>query len=73
MHRTTIYLPEELRRSIKEAVKSRGESEASFIREALERAVSSLPAPRPRLPLFSSGDSRLAEHVDEALAGFGTT
>lgn len=73
MHRTTIYLPEELRRSIKEAVKTRGESEASFIRGALERAVSNLPAPRPRLPLFASGDSRLAEHVDDALAGFGTT
>jgi hypothetical protein len=29
------------------------------------------PASRPQLPLFASGDTTLAERVDEALAGFG--
>lgn len=72
MHRTTIYLPDDLRRAIKDAVKERGDSEASFIRGAIERAVASVRAPRPHLPLFSSGDRTLAEHVDEALVDFGT-
>jgi len=32
----------------------------------------SLDPPKPRLPLFASGDSTLAERVDEELAeGFG--
>jgi Arc/MetJ-type ribon-helix-helix transcriptional regulator len=73
MHRTTVYLPEEVRRAIKEAVRSRGVSEASFIRGAIERAIADAAPPRPRLPLFSSGDETLAERVDEALSDFGAT
>jgi hypothetical protein len=71
MHRTTVYLPDDLRRAIKEVARSEEESEATFIRRALERAVSDARPPRPRLPLFSSGDESLADNVDEALTGFG--
>ncbi len=50
---------------------AKGQSEAELIREAL-RAATTLGAPqRPRLPLFESGKPRLAERVEEALAGFG--
>jgi Arc/MetJ-type ribon-helix-helix transcriptional regulator len=71
MRRTTVYLPDELKRAIERVARGEDESEASFIRRALEKAVDEAQRPQPRLPLFSSGDSRLAEHVDEALAGFG--
>jgi hypothetical protein len=73
MHRTTIYLPDDLRRAVKRAVRDRGASEAAFIRGAIERAVAEVEPPRPRLPLFSSSDETLAERVDEALSGFGSS
>ena len=71
MRKTTLYLPDELKRAVERAAKTEGTSEASFLRRALERAVEEAPAPKPRLPLFSSGKPRLAERVDEALDGFG--
>ena len=70
MQKTTVYVPEELKRSLAQAAAARGCSEAELIREAL-RAVTAGSAPRPRLPLFESRKPRLAERVDEALAGFG--
>ncbi len=46
-------------------------SEAELIREGIERLIADEP-PRPRAPLFSSGDPTLAERVDEELRkGFG--
>jgi hypothetical protein len=71
MRKTTIYLPDELKRAIERAAEDQGSSEASFVREVLERAVAETKPPKPRLPLFTSGDRTLAEHVDEALEGFG--
>jgi hypothetical protein len=73
MRKTTVYLPDELKRAIKRAVSNVGGSEATFVRAALERAVAEVRPPRPRLPLFSSKDKTLAERVDEALEGFGAT
>jgi hypothetical protein len=71
MRRTTIYLPDDLKRDIERLADAVTETEASFIRRAIERAVKETAPPRPRLPLFSSGQPRLAERVDEALRGFG--
>jgi hypothetical protein len=71
MRKTTIYLPDELKRALERAAAGEGGSEATFIRKALERAVADARPPRPKLPLFSSGDETLLERVDEALAGFG--
>ena len=71
MIKTTIYLPESLKRQLQRLAKRSGRSEAQLIRDAVEQAVKEQPAPRPRLPLFASSDPTLAEHVDEALAGFG--
>jgi hypothetical protein len=71
MRKTTIYLPDQLKRALEKAAESAGSSEATFVRQALERAVAEARPPRPRLPLFSSNDPRLAENVDDALAGFG--
>jgi hypothetical protein len=71
MHKTTLYLTDDLKRGLSRAAERRGCSEAALIREALRTVVDTTEAPRPRLPLFASGDRTLAERVDEALEGFG--
>jgi len=71
MIKTTVYLPESLKRQLQQLAKRLGRSEAQLIRDAIEQAVRDQPSPRPRLPLFTSNDRNLAEHVDDALAGFG--
>ena len=71
MERTTVYFPADLKRAVARAAAAQGRSEAELIRAALRAAVTGGAAPQPRLPLFASGKPRLAERVDEALAGFG--
>jgi plasmid stability protein len=72
MRRTTIYLPDELKAALERTAAAQGTSEAEVIRSALAAATSEQAHPRPRLPLFESGDPTLAERVDDELAaGFG--
>ena len=71
MNKTTVYIPDELKRSLARAAAARGCSEAELIREALRALTERAPPPRPRLPLFASRKPRLAERSDEELAGFG--
>jgi Ribbon-helix-helix protein, copG family len=71
MKKTTVYLPEELKAALERAAAAQGCSEADLIRRAICDLTQSLELPRPRLPLFASGDPTLAERVDEELAGFG--
>jgi plasmid stability protein len=71
MEKTTVYLPDDLKRALARAAEVLRCSEAEFIREAIRRATSGVTPPRPRLPLFKSGKRGLAERVDEALRGFG--
>jgi hypothetical protein len=71
MVRTTVYLPDALKRRLEEAAERSGESEAEIVRRGVEAAVGEMTARRPRIPLFRSGDPTLAERADEALAGFG--
>jgi hypothetical protein len=71
MRRTTVYLPDGLKRDMARASARAGLSEAEFIRQAVARAVNAGAPPAPKLPLFRSGAPTLAERVDEALAGFG--
>lgn len=73
MRKTTVYLPEDLKARLERVAGERNRSEADIIREALERFTADQVRPRPRLPLFESGQPELAETVDEALAGFGET
>ena len=56
---------------LRRLAEERRTSEAELIRAALTRFVESDTPPRPKLPLFRSSDPTLAEHVDEALTGFG--
>ena len=71
MKRTTVYVPADLKRALTRRAAAQGQSEAELIRAALRAAITGGLAPRPRLPLFASGKPRLAERVDQALAGFG--
>jgi hypothetical protein len=66
-----VYLPEDLKRRLAQAAHQHGRPEAELIRAAIERLLADESSPRPTLPLFHSGDPALAEHVDEAMAGFG--
>ncbi|KAF0241317.1 MAG: hypothetical protein FD180_4509 [Planctomycetota bacterium] len=71
MFRTTLYLPDDLKRALERTARARGCSEAVVVREALRQFTSVVTSPRPKLPLFTSARGNLAEHVDEALRGFG--
>ena len=64
--KTTIYLPDELRESVKSEAKRRGCSEAQVIRDAISNAV---VRPRPRAGVLDA--EPMADRVDELLAGFG--
>lgn len=71
MKKTTIYLPDELKRRVEFAAKQQGRSEADVIRDAIEAAVKP-KAPEPKIPLIKLRRTNIAERVDELLAeGFG--
>ena len=69
MIKTTIYLPEKLKRQVKRAAARKKCSEAEIIREAIEAAMRREFPPEPRIPLFEEGlgDPTIAERVDELL------
>jgi len=67
MHRTTVYIPNDLRARVKRVAEEQGRSEADVIRAALTE-YTSRERPRPRAPLFSVEP---IEDFDEALRGFG--
>ena len=71
MQKTTVYLPDELKRALAELAARRGQSEADIVREALSALTTAEGPPRPRLPLFRSSKPSLAERVDVRLKGFG--
>jgi hypothetical protein len=70
VHRTTIYLPDDLKAELTRAAHEEGRTEADLVREGLERLLHARE-PEPRLPLFASGKPDLAGNVDKLLAGFG--
>jgi plasmid stability protein len=71
MVKTTVYLPEDLKRSLRRMAAASGRSEADLIRDAIAAKVEAADRSRPRGQLFASGDRSLSERVDEDLAGFG--
>jgi plasmid stability protein len=72
MERSTIYLDPELKRRLREAAARRGVTEASVLREALEKYLAAERRPGVR-PVGKSRDGGVAGRVDEALEelGFG--
>jgi plasmid stability protein len=71
MTKTTVYLPEDVKRALTRLAATSGRSEASLIRDALDSLVRTAQPPRPRGGLWESGDASLAERAEEALSGFG--
>ncbi len=71
MQKTTVYLPDELKRALAELAVRKGTSEAELVREALSALTAAEGPPLLRLPLFRSGRPSLAERADEHLKGFG--
>lgn len=71
MEKTTVYLPDELKRALRRAARSTGRSEADLIREGIGLVAGTHRVAEPKLPLFESGQPELAERVDELLGGFG--
>jgi plasmid stability protein len=68
MKRTTVYLPDDLKVALERTAAAQGRSQAEIVRRALAAATADHEHPRPRLPLFDSGDPTLAERVDTELA-----
>lgn len=71
MEKTTVYLPDNLKRALRRAARSSGRSEADLIREGIGMVTGTHRIAEPRLPLFESGQPDLAGRVDEHLEGFG--
>ena len=71
MEKTTVYLPDELKRALRRAAKATGRSEADLIREGIGTVVGTHRIAVAKLPLLASGQPDLAERADEYLAGFG--
>lgn len=69
MAKTTLYLPDELKRAIELEARRTSSSEAEVVRRALSRSLLT-ERPRPRGGLFT-GQEPIAERVDELLEGFG--
>ncbi len=67
MLKTTVYVPDWLKRRIETLAETTGRSEAEVIRSALEE-YAAREAPRPRLGIFSAPP---IEDWDEAMRGFG--
>lgn len=64
VEKTTVYLTKEMKKRLRATARQRGVSEAELVREGLKVVL----APRPRFPLFNSGQSLTAEEIDEILA-----
>lgn len=69
MQKTTVYLPAELKTSLRSVARSTGSSEAELIRQAVAAKVLRHPRPRPCVPLTGRGlgDPEAAHRVDELL------
>lgn len=71
MHKTTIYLPDDLKAALLSAAAETGRSEADLIREGIRLALDRCAPPSPTIPIMVSADPNFAAHADEHLAGFG--
>ncbi|MBI4581857.1 MAG: CopG family transcriptional regulator [Planctomycetes bacterium] len=71
MHKTTVYLPEDLKAELERTAAETGRSEAELIREGIRLALERHAPPAPTIGIFVSGDPHLSERVDEYLKGFG--
>lgn len=66
MRKTTVYLPDDLKRQLEVEARRRETSEAALIREAISRLVD---RPAPSAGLFTA--EPIAARAEELLEGFG--
>ena len=71
MEKTTVYLTPRQKAALARAARAEQKSEAELIREGVDAVTARHRVAEPTLPLFESGQSDLAERVDELLDGFG--
>jgi len=71
MKKTTVYLPDDLKRALGRMAAESRRSEADLLREAVATLTMGAGAPAPRLPLFRAQGPSIAGNIDDALAGFG--
>jgi len=71
--KTTLYMPDELKKEIEKIAESDGRTEAAVIRDALVEHVESRRPVKPRLPLpgMTLGDPTIAERAGDLMDGFG--
>lgn len=62
MHKTTLYLPSDLQRRLREHARRTGAPQAAVVREALERYLTD--APRPTLRSLGAGDDQELQATD---------
>jgi hypothetical protein len=71
MHKTTLYMPDDLKAELKRMAAETGRSEADLVREGIRLAAARSKPPAPHSGIFESGDPNLSGRVDELLEGFG--
>ena len=72
--RTTVYIPDDLKRRVEAVAAQEGCSEAALIRTAIDHYTMEHAPLRPTLPLFSTLDGAppdLAERDEQYLERFG--
>ncbi len=71
MNKTTVYLPDELKRELERTAKEQGRSEADIIREGIRLALEKSTPPMPTLWTFTANEPDYIDRIDELLEGFG--
>lgn len=71
MHKTTLYLDDEIRERIARAARETGRSQADVIRDALHAFFTRRQ--RPRSIGLGKGGADLSDRSEELLEGFGET
>jgi len=71
MKKTSVYLPDDLKRALARVANARGLSEAELLREAVSTITAATETPAPRLPLFRGKGPSIAGDIEKALKGFG--
>lgn len=71
MTKTTVYLPEALKKALARVAAEQRRSEADLLREAVASLTAGAGSPAPRLPLFRAKGPSIARSIDKALEGFG--
>ena len=71
MVKTTLYLPDDLKKAVEREAARRQSSEAEVMRAAIAREVNELERPKPRGGFIDDDWGPIDWNNDDYLAGFG--